>query len=64
MNELQRLCDKVPSFPSNIAMDVIKQELGADWREIYADLTPEPIAGMYVCMGPFVLALHGHSAYQ
>lgn len=44
MNELQKLCDKVPSFDSTVAMQVVKDELGAPWYEIYADLTPEPIA--------------------
>eukprot|EP00775_Hariotina_reticulata_P008944 gene8944-9121_t len=44
MNELQKLCDKVPSFDSQVAMQVINDELGAPWYEIYADLTPEPIA--------------------
>lgn len=44
MNEMQKLCDKVPSFPSKQAMQVLKEELGSDWSEIYATLTPEPIA--------------------
>ncbi|GMH43909.1 hypothetical protein BSKO_11843 [Bryopsis sp. KO-2023] len=44
MNELQKLCDKVPSFDSKIAMEVIKTELGKPWEEVYAELTPEPIA--------------------
>lgn len=44
MNELQKLCDKVPSFDSKIAMEVIRTELGKPWEEVYAELTPEPIA--------------------
>eukprot|EP00803_Ostreobium_quekettii_P009098 evm.model.scf_330.1 EVM.evm.TU.scf_330.1 scf_330:441-5212(-) len=44
MTELQRLCDKVPSFPSDVAMKVIEEELGRPVSEIYDDLTPEPIA--------------------
>ncbi|MEW5317018.1 MAG: hypothetical protein WDW38_008351 [Sanguina aurantia] len=44
MNELQKLCDKVPSFDSKIAMAVIQEELGKPWTELYAELTPEPIA--------------------
>lgn len=44
MNELQKLCDKVPSFDSKIAMGVIQEELGKPWTELYAELTPEPIA--------------------
>ncbi|KAG2426596.1 hypothetical protein HXX76_012912 [Chlamydomonas incerta] len=44
MNELQKLCDKVPSFDSKLAMQVINEELGAPWYEVFAELTPEPIA--------------------
>jgi aarF domain-containing kinase len=44
MNEMQKLCDKVPSFPTSIAMEQLQQELGRPWQEIYSELTPEPIA--------------------
>jgi len=44
MNEMQKLCDKVPSFDSKVAMAQLEQELGKPWQEIYAELTPEPIA--------------------
>lgn len=44
MNEMQKLCDKVPSFDSKIAMAQLEQELGCPWQEIYSELTPEPIA--------------------
>lgn len=44
MVELQKLCDKVPSFPSDIAMDVLNSELGKPWQEVFSELTPEPIA--------------------
>jgi aarF domain-containing kinase len=44
MNEMQKLCDKVPSFDSTIAMKQLEQELGKPWTEIYSELTPEPIA--------------------
>ncbi|GLI71535.1 hypothetical protein VaNZ11_016767 [Volvox africanus] len=44
MNELQKLCDKVPSFDNKLAMQVIQDELGAPWYDIFAELTPEPIA--------------------
>ena len=44
MNELQKLCDKVPSFDSKIAMKQLELELGKPWYEVYAELTPEPIA--------------------
>eukprot|EP00891_Asterochloris_glomerata_P005985 jgi/Astpho2/5985/e_gw1.00084.8.1_t len=44
MNELQKLCDKVPSFDNATAMSLIAQELGQPWHELYADLSPRPIA--------------------
>jgi len=44
MNELQQLCDKVPSYDSKVAMKLLEQELGRPWQEVYAELTPEPIA--------------------
>ena len=44
MTELQKLCDKVPSFSSDIAMKVLEDELGKPVGEIYDELTPEPIA--------------------
>ena len=34
MNELQKLCDKVPSFNNDVAMQVIRDELGAPWHEV------------------------------
>ncbi|BBN12396.1 aarF domain-containing kinase [Marchantia polymorpha subsp. ruderalis] len=44
MTELQKLCDKVPSFPNDIAMALIEEELGKPWQEIYSELSPSPIA--------------------
>ncbi|CAM6088773.1 unnamed protein product [Calypogeia fissa] len=44
MTELQKLCDKVPSFPNDIAMALIEEELGKPWTEIYSELSPSPIA--------------------
>jgi aarF domain-containing kinase len=44
MNELQKLCDKVPSFDSKVAMAQIDAELGRPWQEVYSELTDEPIA--------------------
>ena len=44
MVELQKLCDKVPSFDNRTAMAVIREELGGPWQEFYAELTPDPIA--------------------
>lgn len=44
MVELQKLCDKVPSFDSGVAIRLIEDELGRPWQEVYAELTPEPIA--------------------
>eukprot|EP00249_Psilotum_nudum_P018128 c26650_g1_i1 orf=156-2624(+) len=44
MTELQKLCDKVPSFPTDVAMALIEEELGRPWTQIYSELSPSPIA--------------------
>ncbi|KAI9114956.1 hypothetical protein K1719_013969 [Acacia pycnantha] len=44
MTELQKLCDKVPSFPDDIAMALIQEELGQPWQNIYSELSSSPIA--------------------
>ncbi|KAK4341584.1 hypothetical protein RND71_040085 [Anisodus tanguticus] len=44
MVELQKLCDKVPSFPDDVAMALIEEELGEPWNNIYSELSPSPIA--------------------
>ncbi|NJL51462.1 MAG: AarF/ABC1/UbiB kinase family protein, partial [Hydrococcus sp. SU_1_0] len=42
--ELTTLQDKIPSFPNEVAFRFIEEELGARPEEIYADMSPEPIA--------------------
>lgn len=44
MVELQRLCDKVPSFDSAVAMALVEQEYGRRVDEVFSELTPEPVA--------------------
>ncbi|GAX17169.1 aarF domain-containing kinase [Fistulifera solaris] len=44
MVELQKLCDKVPSFDSKIAFATIERELGRPVEEIFSKITPEPVA--------------------
>ncbi|KAL0376895.1 UNVERIFIED_CONTAM: hypothetical protein Scaly_0807100 [Sesamum calycinum] len=44
MVELQKLCDKVPSFPDDVAMALIEEELGQPWSNIYSELSASPIA--------------------
>jgi aarF domain-containing kinase len=44
MVELQKLCDKVPSYDSEIAFATIEAELGRPVREIFSEITPEPVA--------------------
>ncbi|RLN07845.1 hypothetical protein C2845_PM11G21920 [Panicum miliaceum] len=44
MTELQKLCDKVPSFPDDLAMALLEEELGQPWQAIYSELSPSPIA--------------------
>lgn len=35
---------KVPSFPDDVAMALMEEELGQPWCNIYSELTPSPIA--------------------
>lgn len=35
---------KVPSYPDEIAMALIEEELGQPWYNIYSELTSSPIA--------------------
>lgn len=35
---------KVPSFPDDIAMALIEEELGQPWPNIYSELSSSPIA--------------------
>lgn len=44
MVELQKLCDKVPSYDSKIAFATIERELGRPVMEIFSEITPEPVA--------------------
>ncbi|KAL9319042.1 hypothetical protein ACSQ67_015559 [Phaseolus vulgaris] len=44
MTELQKLCDKVPSFADDVAMALIEEELGQPWQNMYSELSSSPIA--------------------
>jgi predicted unusual protein kinase regulating ubiquinone biosynthesis (AarF/ABC1/UbiB family) len=44
LEELTRLQDQLPPFPNEIAYQFIEEELGAPPEEIYAELSPQPIA--------------------
>ena len=44
MVELQKLCDKVPSFDSAIAFRTMEKELGRPVDEVFSEITPEPVA--------------------
>ncbi|WP_193195958.1 ABC1 kinase family protein [Nostoc sp. MG11] len=44
LEELTRLQDQLPPFPNEIAYQFIKEELGAPPEEVYAELSPQPIA--------------------
>jgi len=44
MVELQKLCDKVPSYDSKIAFATIERELGRTVDELFSEITPEPVA--------------------
>lgn len=44
LEELTRLQDQLPPFSNDIAFRYIEQELGAPPQEIYAELSPTPVA--------------------
>lgn len=44
MIEMQRLCDKVPSYSSELAFSILKEELGKDVKEAYKSISEEPVA--------------------
>merc|ERR1740139_140842 len=44
MVELQKLCDKVPSYDSVIAFQMIEDELGKTVEELFSEITPEHVA--------------------
>lgn len=44
MVELQKLCDKVPSYDSKIAFETVQSELGQSVHEVFSEITPEPVA--------------------
>lgn len=44
MVELQKLCDKVPSFDSSIAFATIERELNRSIVELFVEISPEPLA--------------------
>lgn len=44
LEALSELQDRLPSFPSDIATAVIEEELGRPIEELFAQLSPEPVA--------------------
>uniref|UniRef100_A0A7S0IVG7 Protein kinase domain-containing protein n=1 Tax=Calcidiscus leptoporus TaxID=127549 RepID=A0A7S0IVG7_9EUKA len=44
MVELQQLCDKVPSFDTQLAMTTITDELGRSPDEVFSYISPAPVA--------------------
>eukprot|EP00741_Cyanophora_paradoxa_P012956 tig00020660_g12512.t1 len=44
MAELQKLQDRLPSFPNEIAFAMIEEDLGRPWQEVFSELSPEPVA--------------------
>ncbi|MBD0343779.1 MAG: AarF/ABC1/UbiB kinase family protein [Coleofasciculus sp. Co-bin14] len=44
LEELSLLQDQLPPFPNEVAYQFIEEELGARPTEIYAELTPQPVA--------------------
>ncbi|KAB1978883.1 AarF/UbiB family protein, partial [Haemophilus parainfluenzae] len=44
LEELTQLQDQLPPFPNAIAFHFIQMELGAPPEEIFAELSPDPVA--------------------
>lgn len=44
LEELSKLQDQIPPFPNETAYQFIKEELGRDYNEVYASISPQPIA--------------------
>lgn len=44
MNELRDLCDAVPSFPNEVAFQMMEEELGRSVTEVYSEISEKPIA--------------------
>ncbi len=44
LEELSKLQDQIPPFPNEIAFQFIREELGKDPSEVYAEISPKPIA--------------------
>eukprot|EP00741_Cyanophora_paradoxa_P009309 tig00000144_g9017.t1 len=44
MEELQKLCDAVPTFPNEVAFQIIEEDLGMKVDEVFSEITPNPIA--------------------
>ena len=44
MEELTRLQDRVPPFPTDEAFDIIREDTGRGVEETFATITPEPVA--------------------
>lgn len=42
--ELAKLQDQIPPFPTHIAIKTIESQLGVPVSQVFADITPEPIA--------------------
>lgn len=44
LEELTKLQDQLPPFPTSIAMAIIEKELGYTPEEVFSQITPEPVA--------------------
>ena len=60
MQELEKLQDRVPSFPSDEAIAIVEEGLGAPVTSIYDSFDPKPIAAAslgQVCSPAFALSV-------
>ncbi|CAN0860422.1 Uncharacterized protein sll0005, partial [Linum grandiflorum] len=57
--ELSKLQDQIPPFPTPVAIKSIESQLGRPISELFADISPEPIAS--ASLGQVYKAAHLHS---
>jgi ubiquinone biosynthesis protein len=58
-DELAKLQDRVPPFPSRLAIATIERELGRPLAELYADFAPTPVASASIAQVHFATLQDG-----
>jgi len=59
--DLMRLQDKVPAFPSEEAVHIIEQELGAPLKNLFKEFNDNPVAAASIAQVHFATTIDGRS---